>query len=104
VPRSAFLLAVGGCRYAPVLPRLVEARQLAADLRLQSGPDLGAAAAALDRFDAINTELLRLSRRNSDVRSLALSLGHERTLTAACDDSLRALQTALKKHEFTATR
>jgi hypothetical protein len=67
-------------------------------------PDLAAAAAALDRFKAINTELVSLSRRNSDVRSLALSLGHKRTLTAACDDSLRALQASLEKHEFTATR
>ena len=66
--------------------------------------DLAAAAAALDRFKAINTELVTLSRRNSDVRSLALSLGHKRTLTAACDDSLRALQASVQKHEFTATR
>ena len=67
-------------------------------------PDLGAASAALHRFKTINAELVALSRRNSDVRSLALSLGHKRTLTAACDDSLRALQAALQKHDFTATR
>ena len=67
-------------------------------------PLSAAAAAALDRFKAINTELVGLSRRNSDVHSLALSLGQKRTLTAACDDSLRALQEALQKHEFTATR
>ncbi len=71
---------------------------------VRPSPDLAAAAAALDRFKAINTELVNLSRRNSDVRSLALSLGHKRTLTAACDDSLRALQASLEKHDFTATR
>jgi hypothetical protein len=71
---------------------------------VRPSPDLAAAAAALDRFDAINTELVALSRRNSDVHSLALSLGRKRTLTAACDDSLRALQEALQKHEFSATR
>ncbi len=71
---------------------------------VEPSPDLGAAAAALDRFKAINAELVALSRRNSDVRSLALSLGHKRTLTAACDDSLRALQAALQQHAFTATR
>jgi hypothetical protein len=71
---------------------------------LRPGPDLGAAGVALDRFTAINTELVALSRRNSNVRSLALSLGRKRTLTAACDDSLRALQEALQKHDFTATR
>jgi hypothetical protein len=43
------------------------------------------AAAALDRFTAINTEIVTLSRRNSNVRSLALSLGRKRTVTALCD-------------------
>jgi anti-sigma factor ChrR (cupin superfamily) len=37
-----------------------------------------AAAAALDRFMALNDELIKLSRRNSDVKSLALSLGQKR--------------------------
>jgi hypothetical protein len=53
---------------------------------------------------AIHTEIITLSRRNSDVRSLALSLGRKRIVTAACDDQLRALEQALAKHEFTATR
>ena len=38
--------------------------------------------AALDRFKTINAELVTLSRRNSNVRSLALSLGRKRTVTA----------------------
>jgi len=66
--------------------------------------DLAAAAAALDRFKAINAEIVRLSRRNSNVRSLALSLGRKRTVTAECDDALRALDDALASHDFTATR
>jgi hypothetical protein len=45
-----------------------------------------------------------LSRRNSNVRSLAMSLGEKRMLTAACEDSLRALRDALAKRGFTATR
>jgi negative regulator of replication initiation len=69
-----------------------------------AGPQLAAAGAALDRFMAIHTEIITLSRRNSDVRSLALSLGRKRIVTAACDDQLRALEQALAKHEFTATR
>ena len=68
-----------------------------------AGPQL-AAAAALDRFQAINAELVTLSRRNSNVRSLALSLGRKRMVTAECDDILRALDDALAKHDFTATR
>jgi hypothetical protein len=69
-----------------------------------SGPGLAAAEAALDRFNALNAEIVSLSRRNSNVRSLALTLGRKRTLTAACDDSLQGLADALEKHEFTATR
>ena len=66
--------------------------------------DLAAAAAALDRFTAVNAEIVTLSRRNSNVRSLALSLGRKRTVTAECDDMLQALDDALAKHHFAATR
>jgi len=69
-----------------------------------AGAQLAAAAAALDRFTVINAELITLSRRNSNVRSLALSLGRKRTVTAECDDILQALEDALAKHDFTATR
>jgi hypothetical protein len=69
-----------------------------------AAPQLAAAAAALDRFATTNAELIKLSRRNSNVRSLALSLGRKRTVTAECDDNLHALEEALAKHEFTATR
>ena len=45
-----------------------------------------------------------LSRRNSEVRSQALSLGRKRTVIAVCDDQLRALEEALAGHEIRATR
>ena len=85
------------------------ARKALADLKASAdarrlGPQLAAAGAALDRFMAIHTEIITLSRRNSDVRSLALSLGRKRIVTAECEDQLRALEEALAKHEFTATR
>lgn len=67
-------------------------------------PQLAAATAALDRFMALNTQIIQLSRRNTNVRSLALTLGQKRTLTAACEDRLQALQDALAKREFKATR
>lgn len=86
----------------------VVARKALADLKAAltpaAGPQLAAAGAALDRFMAIHTEIVTLSRRNSDVRSLALSLGRKRVVTAECEDQLRALEEALAKHEFTATR
>ncbi len=69
-----------------------------------SRPRLAGATAALDRFIVVNAEIVALSRRNTNVRSLALSLNQKRVLTAACDESLRALADALGKRGFTATR
>ncbi|MDB4983585.1 MAG: hypothetical protein JWM82_4337 [Myxococcales bacterium] len=63
-----------------------------------------AAVDALDKFAGISKEIVKLSRRNSNVRSLALSLRGKPALTAGCDDSLRLLQEALAKEAFTATR
>jgi len=70
----------------------------------EAGPHLTAAVASLDRFKTINADLIKLSRQNSDVRSLALTLGRKRVLTAQCDDQLRGLQEALTKHTNPATR
>ena len=58
------------------------------------------ASAALDKLIAANTEIVTLSRRNSNVRSLALSLGKKRTVTAECDDLLQALEDSLAKHHL----
>jgi hypothetical protein len=77
---------------------------LATLVRPASRPQLAAATAALDRFIGINSQIVALSRRNTNVRSLALSLGEKRMLAAACEDSLRALRAALAKRGFTATR
>lgn len=70
----------------------------------KSQPDLALATSALDRFVTVNAEIVALSRRNTNVRSLALSLGQKRTLTARCEESLRALQDALATRHFTGTR
>jgi len=69
-----------------------------------SRPRLVAATAALDRFVDLHKEVIALSRRNTNVRSLALSLGKKRMLAGACEESLRALQEALSKRGFSATR
>jgi hypothetical protein len=84
-----------------------QAHQSLDDLRTaapQAGAPLGDASAALTRFEAINADIIKLSRQNSNVRSLALSLGRKRTVIAQCDDALRELEAALSKHEFRATR
>ena len=65
---------------------------------------LDAAKGALDRFQKLSAELLALSRRNTNVKSLALSLKPKPALTAACDASLVALEQALARRGFTGTR
>lgn len=62
-----------------------------------SRPRLALASAALDRFMGVNTRILPLSRRNTNVRSLALSLSEKGKLTAAGEASLRSLRDALAK-------
>lgn len=69
-----------------------------------SRPRLAAATAALDRFMSLNAQILALSRRNTNVRSLALSLDQKGKLTGACEERLRALRSALAQRGFTGTR
>jgi len=67
-------------------------------------PALSIALAALDRFKDFSSQIVALSRRNTNVRSLKLSLQTKPALTAACDGSLRALQDLLTKENIKATR
>ena len=62
------------------------------------------ALSALDHFKDISAQIVQLSRRNSNVRSLELSLGSKPALSTACDESLHALQNALAEEESKATR
>jgi hypothetical protein len=77
---------------------------LAPVVRPASRPRLVAATAALDRFMGINAQVIALSRRNTDVRSLALSLNQKGKVTKACEDSVGALRDALAKRSFSGTR
>jgi hypothetical protein len=67
-------------------------------------PRLSSALSAFDQFGAISRQIVELSRRNSNVRSLDLSLRTKPALTAACDASLRTLQELLAKEDIKATR
>jgi hypothetical protein len=69
-----------------------------------SKPHLDAAAAALARFMDLNAQIIALSRRNTNVRSLALSLDQKRTITVSCEERLHALQNALAKRGYSGTR
>jgi hypothetical protein len=60
-----------------------------------------AATATLDRFMAVNQQIISLSRRNTNVRSLALSLNQKRKVIPECENVLHALRAALSKRGFT---
>jgi hypothetical protein len=88
--------------------RQSSARAALAALSFGAGADVAAkldvAWAALDRLDKLSAELVALSRRNSNVRSLALSLRRTPQLIAACDGTLARLQSDLAKEGFSGTR
>ena len=65
---------------------------------------LAAASGALARFEETHAQIIGLSRKNTNVRSLALSLGRKRTVITACDVSLAALQSSLAAEGLKATR
>ena len=79
-------------------------KTLASGASAAAARQLEAAGAALGRFDKLSAELVALSRRNSNVRSLALALRRAPALVSACDGSLAALQDSLAKEGFTGTR
>jgi hypothetical protein len=69
-----------------------------------SQPRLTDAGTAFDRFMMVNAEIVALSRRNTNVRSLMLSLNDKGKVTSACETSLRALQDALARRGPSASR
>ncbi len=67
-------------------------------------PLIDAATEAYAEFWRINTEVMNLSRQNSNVRSLNLSLGQKRNTTVQCQDALAALEQAIQSKVYKATR
>ena len=67
-------------------------------------PLIDEANAAYAEFWRINTEVMKLSRQNSNARSLALSLGQKRNTTVQCQDALAALYEAIQSKVYKATR
>lgn len=91
------------------------ATALAADARARfarltrgtAGPSASAGPAAASLFErlmATHDEVIALSRRNTNVRSLALTFGRARVVAADCVDTLRQLQDSLATHGSEATR
>jgi hypothetical protein len=74
-------------------------RQALAQLKASASPSqLNTATAAFDRFMTTNAEIIRLSRRNSNVRSLVLAIGQKRDAMARCETTLQALERAIASH------
>ena len=68
-----------------------------AEIKILSGdPDLKTATAKYAEFSEIRGRIPALSRENTNIRSLALSLGRKRKVMFLCQDALAALQQAIQ--------
>jgi hypothetical protein len=68
---------------------------LAALPKLSKDPELATAIARYSEFSHIKTEILALSRENTNVRSLSMSLNKKRKVMLVCQDALSALHQAI---------
>ena len=68
---------------------------LAALLGSQS-PELGAAMSEYAQFTELKTQILELSRQNTNVRSLLISLNQKRKAVRICQDALTVLEQAIR--------
>ncbi len=59
---------------------------------------------AFTEFMEVTAEVIKLSRQNSNVKSLELSLGKKRKVAAQCDEILVTFQEAVQNRTFKATR
>jgi hypothetical protein len=59
--------------------------------------DLAAANARYAQFTGLRRQILKLSRENTNVRSLALSLNEKRKTMFLCQDELSALELAIEQ-------
>ena len=59
--------------------------------------DLQVARSSYARFSELRTQIVKLSRENTNVRSLALSLNEGQAAATACRDALIELQEAIRR-------
>ena len=60
--------------------------------------------AAFAEFLAVNAEIIRLSRQNSNIKSMELSLGRKRKAAAQCEEILSMIQEAVRDRPFKSPR
>lgn len=65
---------------------------------------LDAASLAFEEFMKVNSEVVRLSRINSNIKSLQLSLGRKRKVAAQCEEILNSMQDIIRGRTFKATK
>lgn len=65
---------------------------------------LADANAAFGRFEEEHLRILALSRKNTNVVTLAMSLGQKRAVSTSCDASLASLEQELRRRGAVATR
>jgi len=68
---------------------------LAALPKISSNPELTTARTRYADFTQIKTRIIALSRENSNVRSLSISLNQKRKIMLVCQDALSALRQAI---------
>ena len=62
----------------------------------ESKESLLQAKAAFSDFMNVTATVIKLSRQNSNIKSLEISLGQKRKVTAQCDEVLSAFQEAVQ--------
>lgn len=65
---------------------------------------LDTASSAFEEFMKVNSEVVRLSRINSNIKSLELSLGMKRKVATQCEETLNAIQNVIRDRTFKATK
>jgi hypothetical protein len=83
------LMDVDNQEFRKDLDGLVAHRELAGD------PDVQTAVSTYTRFSEVRADILALSRENTNVRALTLSMNQKRRVTMLCQDSLEALKQAI---------
>jgi hypothetical protein len=64
---------------------------------LSNNTDLMTAASNYDHYSEIKAQILKLSRENANVRSVAISLNQKRNVMFQCQDALAALENAIQQ-------